>query len=271
LQDKPIISPLGEPFNELQSTDSTNNYALACIRKGLAKHGTTFFAHEQAAGKGQHGRKWDAEKGANIAVSIILQPKPLLISQQFQISACIAVAVQKFFSHYAGADTKIKWPNDLYWQNRKAGGILIESIVGSRKLEVSEHPTPCITHRAPDWKWAVAGIGININQTQFSPDLPNPVSLKQITGKDYSAVQLAKELCSIADEYFKKLINEGFESVYEKYNNCLYKLNETVKLKKGNRIFFTTLKGVSLTGQLMTCNDKMEENFDFGEVSWVIE
>ncbi len=77
------------------------------------------------------GRQWISEKGANMALSIVLQPKPLQLSQQFQLSACIAVAVHRFYSNYAGEDTKIKWPNDLYWQDRKAGGILIESIVGS--------------------------------------------------------------------------------------------------------------------------------------------
>ncbi|MEJ0103068.1 MAG: hypothetical protein WDO19_11125 [Bacteroidota bacterium] len=65
------------------------------------------------------------------------------------------------------------------------------------------------------WKWAVAGIGLNINQTQFSPDLPNPVSLKQVTGKNFDAVQLAKELCSSIDDYFNRLINDGFADIHK--------------------------------------------------------
>ncbi|MCW3116498.1 MAG: biotin--[acetyl-CoA-carboxylase] ligase [Chitinophagaceae bacterium] len=274
MQDKPIIGPLGQPFIELQSIDSTNNYALACIRNGTAGHGTTFFAHDQTAGKGQRGRKWEAEKGTNIAVSIVLQPKPLLISEQFQVSACFAVAVRKFFSRYAGTDTKIKWPNDLYWQDRKAGGILIENIISGRQ---ESHDPESGNHGMSDthdflsgWKWTVAGIGININQTQFSDDLPNPVSLKQITGKDFSALHLTKELCSIANDYFSQLIHEGFEPIYKEYNNSLYKLNETVKLKKASHIFHTMIRGVSTKGQLITCHNNKEEVFDFGEVSWVM-
>jgi len=258
LQHKPVIKPFGSPFIELLTVDSTNNYALSLSREGMAQHGTAIFAHEQTAGKGQMGRQWLTEKGANMALSIVLQPKPLQLSQQFQLSACIAVAVHKFYSNYAGEDTKIKWPNDLYWQDRKAGGILIESIVGSGEAGVGS------------WKWAVAGIGLNINQTEFSPDLPNPVSLKQITGKNFDSVQLAKELCSSIDHYFTWLINDGFADIYKEYNDCLYKLNETVKLKKNNSVFITTIKGVSPAGQLITYNDSMEERFEFGEVTWMI-
>ena len=103
---------------------------------------------------------------------------------------------------YAGDETKIKWPNDLYWQDRKAGGILIESIVRSRESGVGS------------WEWAIIGIGININQTTFPDDLPNPVSLKQITGKNFDPVELAKELCGLLDKRFTELIENGFENIY---------------------------------------------------------
>jgi BirA family transcriptional regulator, biotin operon repressor / biotin---[acetyl-CoA-carboxylase] ligase len=265
LQHKPVIKPFGSPFIELLTVDSTNNYALSQSREGKVQHGTAIFAHEQTAGKGQMGRQWLTEKGANMALSIVLQPKRLQLSQQFQLSACIAVAVHKFYSNYAGDDTKIKWPNDLYWKDRKAGGILIESIVGSGEAGGGSQESG-----AGSWKWAIAGIGLNINQTQFSPDLPNPVSLKQITGKNFDAVQLAKELCSSIDKYFARLINNGFPNIYEEYNNCLYKINEQVKLKKSNSVFSTTIKGVSSTGQLITHNNSMEELFGFGEVTWTI-
>src|SRR5258705_5530512 len=100
------------PFIELQSIDSTNNYALSQIHAGLAKHGQAIFAHEQTAGKGQRGKKWMSFKGVNIALSIIIKPAPLLVSQQFQLSACIAVTLREFYRKYAGEETKIKWPND---------------------------------------------------------------------------------------------------------------------------------------------------------------
>jgi len=255
LQQQPVINPLGSPFIELSPVDSTNNYALAKIREGQAGHGTAFFTGEQTAGKGQMGRQWLSEKGANIALSVVIQPESLLISMQFRLSTCIAIAVQKFLTRYAGDDIKIKWPNDLYWKDRKMGGILIENIIGGAQ---------------PGWLWAVAGIGININQTLFDPELSNPVSLKQVTGKSFDTTVLAKEICSFLDSYFTKLMQGGFDEIFEEYNQCLYKLNETVRLKKGNSVSQATIKGVSENGELITFNTIMEERFAFGEIAWVV-
>src|SRR5205085_1037550 len=121
-----------------------------------------------------------------------------------------------------------------------------------------------------NWDWSVVGIGINLNQTFFSPNLPNPVSLKQITGKDVNTVQLAKDLCTELNSYFTKLTQNGFNEIYQLYNERIYKLNEPVKLKKKNALFQTTVKGVSKTGELITHNGKLEERFAFGEISWLL-
>ncbi len=249
---------LGLPFIELQSIDSTNNYARQQIHAGLAQHGMAIFSHEQLAGKGQRGKSWQAEKGTNIILSLIINPYPLQLVQQFQLSACFAVGVHDFFIKYAGDDSKIKWPNDLYWQDRKAGGILIESIVGSRGSGVAA------------WEWSIVGIGININQTHFPEDLHNPVSLKQITGKNFNPVELAKELCEMLDKRFIELIHDGFENIYNTYQAHLYKKKAVVKLKKGNRVFETMIEGVSPMGKLIT-RHAISEEFDFGEVEWVLK
>jgi BirA family transcriptional regulator, biotin operon repressor / biotin---[acetyl-CoA-carboxylase] ligase len=142
--------------------------------------------------------------------------------------------------------------------------------VGSGEPGVGSREPGPDSYRVGSWRWAIAGIGLNINQTQFSPDLPNPVSLKQITGKNFDAVQLAKELCNSVDHYFTRLIIDGFADIYKEYNNCLYKVNETVNLKKNNSVFITTIKGVSPAGQLITHNNSMEERFEFGEITWMI-
>lgn len=256
---KAFTNPFADSFIELSTTDSTNNYALNAIRLGEAAHGTAFFAWEQTAGKGQMGRKWQSEKGANIALSIVLQPGSIPVSAQFQLSACVSVAAQQFLRHYAGDDTRIKWPNDLYWGNRKLGGILIESIIGSVAPDSSQI-----------WKWAVAGIGININQTVFSPDLPNPVSLKQITGKNHNAVELAKELHACIMNSFANFTTGGFDAIFSEYNSNLYKRNETLKLKKETRVFETVIKGVSPDGRLVTASNGIDEMFSFGEIIWMI-
>jgi BirA family biotin operon repressor/biotin-[acetyl-CoA-carboxylase] ligase len=281
LRQQPFTTPIGLPFVELQSVDSTNNYARQQIHAGLARPGMVFFAYEQLSGKGQRGKDWISEKGANIIMSIVIKPHPLPLANQFMLSACVAVAIHDFFSRYAGSDTKIKWPNDLYWQDRKAGGVLIESIVGSGEWRVASGEsrrsaladvgmlTAASASEAGGWEWAIVGIGININQTAFPSGLLNPVSLKQITGKNFDTIELAKELCGSLNKKFDTLVNDGFEKIYTAYLANLYKINSTAKLKKGSRVFEATIKSVTPSGKLIV-RHAIEEEFDFGQVEWLI-
>jgi BirA family biotin operon repressor/biotin-[acetyl-CoA-carboxylase] ligase len=266
------------PFIELQTVDSTNNYAFSQIHAGLAQHGTAIFAHEQSAGKGQRGKTWVSPVDSTIALSLVIKPAPLALTQQFRLSACVAISVLEWFKTYAGENVKIKWPNDLYWKDRKAGGILIESIVGSTESGVRGGDSGSLPagrrvdsreSKPGSWPWAVIGIGININQESFPPDLPNPVSLRQITGQRFDTVEMAKELCAVFDQWFERLIHEGFESIYEKYISSLYKRNEKVKLKKGSRVFEATVKSVSRDGKLIIQHG-VEEQIDFGAVTWML-
>ena len=245
------INSIG-PFIELHLTDSTNNYALKQIHEGLAQHGTIYFAREQTAGKGQRGKSWSAAKDSSLLLSIVINPKPLTVTQQFWLSACTAVSVCMFFNNYVEGAARIKWPNDLYWQDRKAGGILIENIIGQGA-----------------WQWAVVGIGINVNQDVFPKTLPNPVSLKQITGRQYVLPDLANELGSIFNNNFNCLITTGFEDIYGSYLSLLYKRNEAARLKIGGRAFEAMIKSVSPAGKLIV-EHGIEEEFEFGEVEWVI-
>jgi len=248
---------LGIPFIELQSVDSTNNYALAQIHANLAQSGTCYFAHEQTAGKGQRGKSWATEKDANVILSITLSPVFLQVFQQFQLSACMAAGTHNFLSKYLDKGLAVKWPNDLYWEDKKIGGILIENIVRGDGAGNDR------------WEWAVIGIGININQTIFSAEVKNPISLKQVLGGDFDPLKLAKELCRSLDFFYGLLMNQGAAKVLTHYNNVLYKKDAIVKLKKGNRVFKTTVKGVSENGQLIT-RHVIEERFDFGEVEWIL-
>lgn len=253
------IPPLGQPFTVLPVVDSTNNYAMAQVQAGKAGHGSVFMALEQTSGKGQRGKQWHTASGENIAMSIVVDPYPLNITQQQLLSFAVALACYDLFKKYAGEEnTRIKWPNDLYWQDRKAGGILIESVISSRE------------YGASSWEWAIIGIGININQTSFPPDLPNPVSLKQITGKNFDPVLLAKELHNIFLQHFDELTTRGFSAIYKHYLANLYKKNERVRLRKDNRAFEATIMGVSESGRLIAEHGIIEE-FDFGAVDWMLK
>jgi BirA family biotin operon repressor/biotin-[acetyl-CoA-carboxylase] ligase len=241
---------IGNPFTVLASVDSTNNYAMAQVHAGLARHGAAWFAREQHSGRGQRSKQWVTQPGENIILSTVVEPF-LLIQQQFALSAAIAIACHRFFSKYAGDETKIKWPNDLYWRDRKAGGILVENVL-----------------KGQDWKFAIAGIGININQTSFPEHLTNPVSLKQITGKTFDPVSLAKELCLEIENVISELKNDGVEKIIQLYNTVLYKRNEKVKLKKLIAVFETIIREVKTDGLLIT-EDTMQREFNFGDVEWV--
>jgi len=240
-------------FNILDSIGSTNNYAMAQVHAGLAKHGMAYFAHDQTAGKGQRGKTWETEAGQNIALSIAVQPGKPFFQNQFLFNAAVANACYDFFNAYAGPEVSIKWPNDIYWRDRKAGGILIENKLMGR-----------------EWKWAVAGIGININQTAFSGQQRNAVSLKQICGRTNDPVQLARELHEKVLAAITNTREADLPILLQQYNEHLFLRGKTTRLKKGNSIFETTIKAVNASGQLVT-QDTMEREFNFGEVEWVNE
>lgn len=248
----PINNIIGTPLIEIDSVASTNNYAMQLVHNGLAQHGTAIFAHEQTAGKGQRDRQWHSGVGENIILSVILNTSGLQVSSQFLLSMTAAIALYDFFNSYAIDETSVKWPNDLYWRDRKAGGILIENVFSGK-----------------EWQWAVVGIGININQVVFNEEVANAVSLKQITGKNYKPIELAKKLCSKLQEKYEVLLTGDSGAIAVAYNNVLYKKGKTVTLKKNSVVFNCTVRGVNTFGQLIA-ESATEQLFNVGEVQWVI-
>jgi BirA family biotin operon repressor/biotin-[acetyl-CoA-carboxylase] ligase len=238
-------------FSILDSTDSTNNYAMAKVHAGLAKHGMAWFAREQTAGKGQRGRAWVTGNNENIALSIVLEPTWLNPSRQFEISVAVSLGCYEFFMARAGEGTSIKWPNDIYWRDRKAGGILIENVIHGNT-----------------WAFVVAGIGINVNRTSFGKELRNAVSLRQIKEGEYDCVELAAELYTAVMSRIERLKTGSFDELLENYNNVLYKRNMLAKFKKDNIVFSATVKCITSRGTLLLDNG-VETEFDFGELSWV--
>ena len=244
---------IGRAFTELIEVDSTNNYAMRAARNNLANHGAAWFAHHQTVGKGQRGRVWNDEPGQNIALSVLLQMEWLPISEQFQLSAMVAVAVHDFLSQYT-TDVKIKWPNDIYLYDKKAVGILIENNL-----------------KGNTWQWAVAGIGININQTDFTAEVARKaISLKQITQKQYNTVLLAKGLCRYLEKWFRLLKDSGFIEILSIYNNVLYRKNEYVTFKNGETVSAIRVLGVNKNGLLML-DDKEMPLLAHGEMEWTVE
>lgn len=142
-----------------------------------ANHGDALMAMEQTAGRGQRGNSWEAEPGRNITLSLMLRPEKLPATRQFEVSEAVALGVTDLLDSLGIDDVKVKWPNDIYAGDRKICGILIENTLAGSMITRS-----------------IAGIGLNVNQTVFRSDAPNPVSLKQITGHDYDIAALAAQM-----------------------------------------------------------------------------
>ncbi|MDQ2864224.1 MAG: biotin--[acetyl-CoA-carboxylase] ligase [Bacteroidota bacterium] len=155
----------------LETVDSTNNYAMGMVQNDSAESGCAVVAKEQTAGRGRRGKEWKSTPSKNIMLSIIAEMQWLPVQQQFQLSMAAALGCLDFFSNYIKENIKIKWPNDIFINDRKAGGILIENVIKGNL-----------------WQWAIIGIGININQENFQQEEFNAISLKEITGNNVIAL-----------------------------------------------------------------------------------
>ena len=211
---------LGAPLIELSTIDSTNIYAMAQIKAGLAKSGSCFTADFQTNGKGQHGRVWESSKGQNLLCSYILELNTLdalknwTPADQIGFSAAIALGARAFFAAFAGSETKIKKPNDIYFSDRKAGGILIENLV-----------------RGQEWTWAVIGIGMNINQTEFSPEAlnsvsSNPISLQEITNQSWDVKKMQQHLSEALNDAIHDWLQFGEEATLKTLEQHIIELDQ---------------------------------------------
>jgi BirA family biotin operon repressor/biotin-[acetyl-CoA-carboxylase] ligase len=211
---------LGAPLIELSTIDSTNIYAMAQIKAGLAKSGSCYTADFQTNGKGQHGRVWESSKGQNLLCSYILELNTLdalknwTPADQIGFSAAIALGARAFFAAFAGSETKIKKPNDIYFSDRKAGGILIENLV-----------------RGQEWTWAVIGIGMNINQTEFSPAAlnsvsSNPISLQEITNQSWDIKKMQEHLSDALNDAIHDWLQFGEEATLKTLEQHIIELDQ---------------------------------------------
>jgi BirA family biotin operon repressor/biotin-[acetyl-CoA-carboxylase] ligase len=248
---------IGLPFTELTEVDSTNIYAMNQVKTNMAGHGAAFLAQKQWAGKGQMGKVWEAESGQNILLSVVLDPKKLVFNgselEPSIVSMLIAVGCFNFFITYAGDETRIKWPNDIYWRDRKAAGILIEN-----------------SFRGPIWQWSVAGMGVNINQTEFGTGLQKAVSLKQMTGKTFQVPALAKELCSHIEAALQMVVDKGPDTLLALYNNALYKKGEQVQLDiEGQKITATICRVLSNGHLEIETENGSKQSHALGAIQWL--
>jgi BirA family biotin operon repressor/biotin-[acetyl-CoA-carboxylase] ligase len=253
LKSLPPYLRIGDPFIVLDSVDSTNNYAMGKVNAHAISEGTAYFAEAQTSGKGQRGKSWESDRGSNMLLSVVLQPVMLNPENQFPLSAGAALAASDLLMQYCQTeDCTIKWTNDIYWRDRKAGGILIENVL-----------------RGNTWIYGIIGIGINVNQQTFSPALPNPVSLSQITGKHLDPQTLARQFCEKLESWYGILQKDGPRKVLAEYGARLFRLNRPTLFREGTETFEGIIRGVGSDGKLILETEAGNKEFGFGSLEFV--
>jgi BirA family biotin operon repressor/biotin-[acetyl-CoA-carboxylase] ligase len=224
---------IGKRIIKLPLVDSTNNYAIKHMNAQKYPEGTIVMAKSQEHGRGQRGNAWESQPGMNLLMSVVLFPGFLPVQYQFLISKVVALAISNVIGTYCQG-VKIKWPNDIYVNNQKIAGILIENSIMGVTLETS-----------------VAGIGLNVNQVKFSDDLPNPVSLAGITKVDHDIGNIFNLLVEKLDYWYLKLKCGEIDLINNSYLENLYLLNEESLFSDVNGEFTGSVCGVDEIGRLL--------------------
>lgn len=190
---------------ELEETASTNSWLAARARE--SGEGLTVLCRRQTAGRGQRGNSWESEPGKNITMSLLLKPAGLHPSRQFLVSQAVSVAIVTVLSRYLpGHEVSIKWPNDIYVGDRKICGILIENSITQNG----------INH-------CIVGMGINVNQTRFLSDAPNPVSMAMLTGREYPPRAVAEEIVGEILHETAAITPDDTTGLQKRYSSMLWR------------------------------------------------
>ena len=236
----------------LSEVESTNTYLSEKFSFDKTHNGMLLWVDNQTEGRGQGKNKWTSEKGLNLTFSFIVFPEKLEAFKQFYISKFVCVAMCEFLSKYH-KNVKIKWPNDIYVDDKKIAGILIENSVLGKNVFNS-----------------VVGIGLNVNQIEFTSEIPNPISLSQITNKTYDLEEILPELCSVLNKYYLFLLESKFEMLDLHYHKYMYKMNSEMNFKSNNFQFKAKIMGVDNLGCLILKNDSSTKAYQHYEIQMII-
>jgi BirA family biotin operon repressor/biotin-[acetyl-CoA-carboxylase] ligase len=238
----------------LAETDSTNRYA----RERVAWPGVVLITTDhQTAGRGQRGNSWESEAEKNLLFTLALPIQGIKASEQFAISELIAVSLCDVLSQYA-QDIRIKWPNDIYYKDKKLSGILIEHDIEGSHIARS-----------------LIGVGLNVNQTHFVSDALNPISLAQILGHDVEREPLLQAITArfleLYEEYTSPTPMLSRDALHERYTHLLYRRNIPAEYRDANGPFTATLRHVKPDGRLVLEDEQGTlREYLFKEVAYII-
>ena len=228
---------------------STNERAKVLLKEKGQSFPFVVQANFQLKGKGQYTKVWESNKGENLLCSLVIEAPKIEIEKQFDISKVVAVSIQNVLSQYC-KKVCIKWPNDIYIGNKKVAGILIENTIVGQKIDA-----------------CIIGIGLNINQIRFSDELPNPISLKQVTSVDEDIELIRNNITSAILDNLTSLY-----AVHEQYDKYLYRKGELGKfVDDTNREFLGVILGVDEQGKLLLrTENNLIRSFSNNEVRFIL-
>jgi len=241
---------------KFERLDSTNKKAKELNKEREIPEGSIVICYEQFAGRGYGNNTWESAAGMNISATWILKPNFLKAEQQFAITKAISIAVSetvKFF-YFGELPVTIKWPNDIYIDDKKIAGILLENNI-----------------RGNDIRDCFAGIGLNVNQVVFHSDAPNPVSLKMLLEKDINLDYCLQILSENIQIKYKKLRESGPDALNTEYLNSLFRLEEPSEFISNGKKFAGIIMGTDNYGRLEVRLKTGEKKlFDFKEITFII-
>ena len=238
-------------FDEI---DSTNRWLRDnCDR---CTHGFVVDADFQTAGKGQATNRWESARGENLLFSLLLEPTKVPVAQQFLLSELVALATTDTLHELLGQEIRIKWPNDIYAGDCKLCGILIETLLNGNQMAK-----------------AIVGIGLNVNQTAFVSDAPNPISMQQIAGRPFDREQVLQLLTTRILDYYDQFNIVQASQWQQRYANALYRHTGLHPFRLPNgKTFCAAIDRIEPTGHLVLRNEKgILQTFAFKEVQFVVE
>lgn len=237
----------------LQEIDSTNNYLHALAHPERLGEGSVVWAEFQTAGRGQIGNGWESAEGENLTFSVVLYPTFLPANRQFLISQITALSVKQTLDRYVD-DITVKWPNDIYWRDRKICGMLIENDLTGQFIYSS-----------------ILGIGININQKAFKSNAPNPVSLYQILGKETDREVFLHEFLEQLYANYLLLLQEKDALIQNAYRQALFRREGFYLYEDANGCFEAAIEEIEPSGYLhLRLKDNTVRRYEFKEVKFVI-
>ncbi len=241
-------------IHRLAETNSTNTYLREWVSREELPEFTVIMADFQASGRGQRGNFWESERGKNLLFSFLLYPDFVSAKSQFLISQIASLCIKEGLGRFASGFS-IKWPNDIYWNEHKICGMLIENDLSGRMLSQS-----------------VLGIGVNINQDTFTSSAPNPISLKNITGRTWDREDILADMLRRFEAYYEFLRKGNAHIIAQKYFDSLFHKEGFHRYADKNGTFSAAIVEVKPAGELILCTEEGEKRgYLFKEIQYLLE